>query len=129
MHGPMPHGAMMFSPFMHALHQLNLTAEQKQSIESIMAAQRDQAKAAMKSAHDNMDALANPGDPSYAAAIAAAKTQAAAEIQKRSDIEVQIYSLLSNEQKTQLPKVIADMKAKHEAHRATHQHGPASTGN
>jgi Spy/CpxP family protein refolding chaperone len=73
-----------------------------------------------------VDVLANPGDPNYVSAVTAAKAAATNRIQQRSDLQVQIYGLLTPEQQGKLPQVLADMKA----HRAGEQkHGPATPVN
>jgi len=118
-HGSPGHGmprANVDGPFLHAIQRLNLTAEQKATIHGYLetAKQRDRAN----NAQTNVDALANPGDPNYLSAIAAAKNAAAARIQQRSDLQVQIYGSLTPEQQVKLPQVLAEMKAQQQQHRA-----------
>ena len=115
----------MGDPFMMAVHQLALTPDQKTSIQSLETAAR-QAHMAQAATADGalFVTLGNPGDPGYAAALASAKTKAANMIQARSDLDVQIYALLSSDQKTQLPQVLAAMQAKFQARRANWHHGP-----
>ena len=110
---PGARGAMA-SPFMRAIHQLNLTDEQRQSIRTVLQNQRQQAQANAGVNRPDIEALANPGDPNYAAAVTAAKTAAANAIDRRSAVEQQIYGLLTPEQQAQLPKVLADMKTRME---------------
>jgi Spy/CpxP family protein refolding chaperone len=122
--------ALLEGPFLHAIHQLNLTADQQTTINGFMDAARKRIKSDTVS-QSNVDALSNPGDPNYKAAVSAAKTLAANRIQQRSDLEVQIYGALTAEQQAKLPKVLADMKAQHAQHHANGQqkHGqtPAAT--
>jgi Spy/CpxP family protein refolding chaperone len=56
--------------------------------------------------------LANPGDPGYTDAVEAAKTNAQDLVQRRSDLHVQIYAVLTPEQQAKLPAVLANMEAK-----------------
>jgi Spy/CpxP family protein refolding chaperone len=120
-----PGGPGFEGPFMHVIHQLNLTADQQRIIDGYIQTAKQQHKANMGSM-PNMAVLANPGDPNYAAALAEAKTAAVNHIQQLSDLEIQIYDVLTAEQKAQLPTVLAAMKAKHaEHHPGMHPHpGP-----
>jgi len=111
------HGRHMPSLFMASLHQLNLTDAQHKSVESLLDGFKQQREANKSAERSNLAALGNPGDKNYAAAVQAAKTQAAADIQQRSDLETQIYNLLTAEQKAKLPQVLANMKAKHDERR------------
>jgi Spy/CpxP family protein refolding chaperone len=113
-------GAMMEGPFFHAIHQLNLTAEQQTTVHGYLETARQQSRASVASQLDST-ALANPGDPNYLAAITTAKNAAAARIQQQSELQVQIYGLLTPEQQAKLPQVLADMKAQHEQRRADWQ--------
>jgi Spy/CpxP family protein refolding chaperone len=115
------HSGPMKSPFMRAVHQLNLSSDQQERIHSMLSTQRQQAKVTMSAQRANAQVLANPGDPGYVAAVAAEKSAAAAAIQARSDLEVQIYGILSSDQQAQLPKVLADMKARADQRRAQWQ--------
>lgn len=114
-------GAKEGGPFMHAVRQLDLTDDQRQRIRSMISADREQAKANRSAQRANLKALANPGDPGYADAVAAAKNAATTAIQNRSNLEVQIYGVLTPDQQAQLPKVLADMKARAEQRRAEWQ--------
>jgi len=116
--------------FMRAVHQLDLSDDQKQRMHSLVATNRDQARASFSTQRANRETLANPGDPNYAAAVQAAKTAAATAIQDRSDLQVQIYGLLTTDQQAQLPKVLADMKTRGEERRMDWQqrHGTQSSG-
>jgi Spy/CpxP family protein refolding chaperone len=103
-------------PFLPAIQRLNLTAEQKATIHGYVETARQQNR--VTAAQINIEALANPGDPNYVSAIAAAKTAAAARIQQHSDLQVQIYGLLTPEQQAKLPQVLAEMKAQQQQRRA-----------
>jgi Spy/CpxP family protein refolding chaperone len=114
------HGGLMLGMTLRATRQLNLTAEQQASIKSILANAREQRKAAHASGQAPVDmaVLANPGDPNYATALQAAKTLAASRIQTESELQGQIYNVLTAEQKAQLPTVLASMKAEAAQRRA-----------
>jgi Spy/CpxP family protein refolding chaperone len=107
------HGGMLLGMTLRATKQLNLSAEQQASIKSILANARAQAKAAHAAGQAPMDmsTLANPGDPNYATALQTAKTFAATRLQQQSELQGQIYNLLTAQQKAQLPTVLASMKA------------------
>src|SRR5262245_5417323 len=68
-HGPHGmHGGGMDFGFMHALHQLNLTDAQKQSVKSILDSNREQSRSFHESLRANHQALSTmaPDDPNYA---------------------------------------------------------------
>lgn len=107
--------------FMAALRQLDLSAEQQQSIRSLMQNARQQAKANASGQSVDRSALENPGDPNYAAAVSNAETTATKRIQQESYLKSQIYNLLTADQKAKLPQVLADMKAQAEQRRTEWQ--------
>jgi Spy/CpxP family protein refolding chaperone len=127
------HAGMLVGLTLRATKQLNLTAEQQASIKSVLSAARTQQKAAMAAAQGgrvDVTALGNPGDPNYATALQSAKTLAANRIQHESELQAQIYNVLTPEQKTQLPTVLAGMKAKAAQRRAAwlQKHAEGTTG-
>lgn len=127
------HGGMLLGMTLRATRQLNLTADQKASIKSILANARAQRQAAHASGQAPVDmaVLANPGDPNYATALQSAKTLAANRIQNESELQGQIYNVLTAEQKAQLPTVLASMKAQAAQRRANWEQrhaGPGSAG-
>jgi Spy/CpxP family protein refolding chaperone len=128
------HGGMLLGMTLRATKQLNLTADQQASIKSILANARAQAKAAHAAGQAPMDmtALGNPGDPNYATALQSAKTFAANRIQQESELQGQIYNVLTAQQKAQLPAVLASMKAQAAQRRANweqkHANGASSAG-
>ena len=125
MAGQMP----LDGPFLHAIHQLNLSANQQSTIHGYLETARQQMQSGAD-ARMNVETLANPGDPNYVSAVAAAKASAASRIQQRSDLQVQIYGLLTPEQQAKLPQVLSDMKAQHARHHAEatmhHESAPAT---
>ncbi len=127
------HGGMLVGLTLRATRQLNLTADQQASIKSILANARAQMKAAHASGQAPVDmaVLANPGDPNYATALQSAKTLAANRIQTESELQGQIYNVLTAEQKAQLPTVLAAMKAQAAERRANWEQkhaGPSTSG-
>ena len=128
------HGGMLVGMTLRATKQLNLTADQQASIKSILANAHAQAKAARASGQAQIDmaVLANPGDPNYATALQSAKTLAANRIQTESELQGQIYNVLTPEQKAQLPTVLASIKAQAAQRRANweqkHAAGTSSAG-
>jgi len=114
------HGGFMLGMTLRATKQLNLTADQQASIKTILSTARAQAKAAhaANAASVDMTVLANPGDPNYATALQSAKTLASTRIQNQSELQGQIYNVLTAQQKAQLPTVLASMKAQAAQRRA-----------
>ncbi len=93
-----------------ALHALELTDAQQQQVHAILSKAREQSKAERGGgAGSGAEAavLANPGDPKYSEAVQAAKTRAAERIQRVSDLKLQLYNVLTPEQKSQYSKMIA----------------------
>ena len=110
-----------------AFHDLDLTPEQRLKMRTIVAAAHLQAlqqEAARKPGDaPDMAALMNPGDPNYASAVQAAKKRAADHIQRISDLKLQLYNVLTPEQKTKFAAHIAASKARM-AQRAEDPKGP-----
>jgi Spy/CpxP family protein refolding chaperone len=115
-HGP---GALV-GTLLRATRQLNLTAEQQSQIKTILSNARAQWKANL-SAPADITVLGNPADPNYATAVQAAKTNVANRVQLESEVEGQVYNVLTTEQKAQLPAVLASMKAQMAQRRAAWQ--------
>jgi Spy/CpxP family protein refolding chaperone len=114
-------GSMLVGALVHATKQLDLTAEQQQSIKTILSTARAQREANAQASPLDLTVLANPGDPNYPTALQNAKTLAADRIQRESELQNQIYNVLTPQQKTKLPQVLADMKAKFQQRRAAWQ--------
>ena len=112
--GPHHQGPGGGLPFMGALKKLNLTAEQQQSIHGILGASKPQRESLREQEHANLAALATtmPDDPNYATLVQTQKTLAGNAIQLRSDLAVQLFAVLTPQQKAQLPQILADAKAK-----------------
>jgi periplasmic protein CpxP/Spy len=126
------HGGFLLGMTLRATKQLNLTADQQASIKTILTTARAQAKAAHAAGTSTVDmtALANPGDANYATALQTAKTASATRIQNESEIQGQIYNVLTAAQKAQLPTVLASMQAQAAARRAAweQKHAASTTG-
>jgi Spy/CpxP family protein refolding chaperone len=107
------HGMMIGGGLLRAVHQLNLTPAQQQSVHTILTAAHAQF-AAERKADGAVDftVLSNPGDPNYAAAIQELQTRMTNRIQEQSQTEQAIYKVLTKEQQEQLPTILANMKAK-----------------
>ncbi len=101
-----------------ALHALELTDAQQQQVHAILSKAREQSKVerggGAGSGRNDGSArraeaavLANPGDPKYSEAVQAAKKRAAERIQRVSDLKLQLYNVLTPEQKSQYSKMIA----------------------
>jgi protein CpxP len=115
-----PDGRTMGGGMMHALHQLNLSDAQKQNVKQILVNARTQFKSERQSAGTpDFAALSNPGDPNHAAALQNLQARVTARIQARDQLQLQIYGVLTTEQKTQLASVLAARQAKMAQHGAT----------
>lgn len=126
-------GGMLLGLTLRATKQLNLTTEQQASIKTILSNAHAQAKAAHAAgAPVDMAVLGNPGDPNYATALQSAKTFASSRIQTESELQGQIYNVLTAQQKAQLPTVLASIKAQAAQRRAEweqkHGSGTSSSG-
>ena len=121
------HGGMLVGTLLRATHQLNLTADQQTQIKGILSAARNQHTTTPTT---DMTVLGNPGDPNYAAALEGARSQASTRLQREIELQGQIYNVLTPDQKTKLPQVLAAMKTKAEQRRATwlQQHAAGTTG-
>jgi Spy/CpxP family protein refolding chaperone len=126
------HGGFLLGMTLRATKQLNLTADQQASIKTILSTARAQAKAAHAAgaAQVDMSVLGNPADPNYATALQTAKTAASTRIQNESEIQSQIFNVLTPQQKAQLPTVLASLKAQAAARRASweQKHATGTTG-
>jgi protein CpxP len=108
------------APLAHLVHKLDLTDEQRQSLRSLLESARANSASlrAQQRAHFEASLTTLPDSPNYPALIEERKQLAAAAIQQRSDLNVQIYALLTPEQKAKIPSLIEDMKAKAKERRA-----------
>lgn len=113
-HGP---GMMMGGGLLRAFRQLNLTAAQQQNVKSILQNAHQQFAAERQAGGGpDFSVLSNPGDPNYASAMQSLQSRMAERLQQRAQIQQQLYGVLTAEQKTQLPGILANMKAKMAQH-------------
>ena len=125
-HGPMHrHGG---APLMATLKQLDLTAEQKQSVQAIYESTAEQRKALREQRRANRESLAStlPDDANYPGLIATQKQLAVDAIQQSSDLQTQIFAVLTPEQKAQVPQLMAERKARLDQRRAERQNAGRS---
>jgi Spy/CpxP family protein refolding chaperone len=113
-------GGFMLGTMLRASRQLNLSSEQQSQIKTILLSARSQMRAQGPGAGADIAVLGNPADPNFATALQTAKMAAANRIQRESELQAQVYNVLTTEQKAQLPGVLAGMKAKMAARRAQH---------
>ena len=99
---------------LRSFRALDLTAAQQQQVRIILGKARTQFEAQRSHPEPQTDglALANPGDPGYASAVQAAKKRATDRIQQQSDLNQQLYNVLSADQKTQFSKILSNWKAR-----------------
>lgn len=111
------------SALMSTLKQLDLTAEQQQSVHAVFQTSGEQRKALGERRKANHEALATilPDDPKYPALIEERKRLASQAIQQASETESQIYALLTPEQKAKLPQLLAERKAQWDQRRQSRQ--------
>jgi len=119
-------GAGPVGVLLRAAHQLNLSADQKQSIKTLLMQARSAQRAAAGTGPD-MTVLGNPGDANYASAMQGLQSRASNRIQAQSELASSIYNVLTPEQKQQLPTVLANLKAQAQARRAAWQAKHAGT--
>jgi Spy/CpxP family protein refolding chaperone len=107
-------------PFARLIQKLDLTDEQRQSLSSLIESSKPQQEALREQHRETMKAAMTtlPDDPNYPALIAKRKELASASIQQRSDLNVQIFALLTPEQKAQVPALIEEMKTRAKQWRA-----------
>src|SRR5579863_6863216 len=86
---------------LRSFHELNLTPAQQQQLHGILSTARQQFESQRASGAPDMAAMMNPGDPNYGAAVQAAKKRAADRIQRMSDLKLQLYNVLTPDQKAQ----------------------------
>ena len=108
-HGEGPVGGLAL---LRSLRTLNLSEAQQQQVHTILDNARTQRAGKIPLAPTDRLVLANPGDPGYASAVQAAKARAAERIQNQSDLNQQLYQVLSADQKAQLSKTLANWKAR-----------------
>lgn len=101
-------------PLARLVQQLDLSDAQRQSIRSLLESAKPQHAALRKQQREAIKEAMNtlPDDPNYPAVVQKRKDLAAAAIQQRSDLNVQIYALLTPEQKAEVPALIEKMKAR-----------------
>jgi Spy/CpxP family protein refolding chaperone len=113
------------------LHKLNLTAEQKIQVKSILEGQKARFQALEATIKANRESLATtpPTDPGYPALVQTAQSNAATHITLETQAWTQIYgSVLNKAQQQAIPGIVAAAKAEREAKfaawRAQHPNGP-----
>jgi Spy/CpxP family protein refolding chaperone len=117
-------GAGPVRALLRATRQLNLSADQKQSIKTLLMQARSQHRGV--GTGPDMTVLGNPGDANYGTAVQSLQSRAASRIQEESALASSIYNVLTPEQKQQLPTVLANLKAQAQARRAAWQAQHAS---
>lgn len=86
-----------------------------------MLEQARRSRAAARSRPFDLAVIADPGNPGYARAVAAAKTQAVDRIERRSELATQIYQVLTPAQRHDLATLLAADDIRLEARRARMQ--------
>jgi Spy/CpxP family protein refolding chaperone len=101
------------------LDQLSVTPEQTTQIQAIFAQARPRLQAVHESGRANREQLevTPPTDPGYAGMVAAAKSNAAEQIQLMSDLWTQVYAKLTPAQRAQIPGIVAAQRAERTSQR------------
>jgi len=86
---------------------LQLTDAQRESIRQVMQDARAAARSQPRPSAAELQALVIPTDPNHANALEAAKQRAVARVQNRADVGARIYALLTPEQQSKLPQLLA----------------------
>jgi Spy/CpxP family protein refolding chaperone len=126
-------GMAMDGGFGRALKELNLSDDQKKSVQDIFTAARPEFDSMRQSMHTMVESLGNtmPDDPNYAAVVEQATRDsqqlAASMVKQASDLKTRLYGVLNADQKARLPAVIKQMQAEHASHR--HGAAPATDSN
>jgi Spy/CpxP family protein refolding chaperone len=110
------HGGMSF-----VLHKLDLTAEQRIQVKSILGGEKGQFQTLHVGAKANRHALAvtAPTDPGYPALIQTAQTNAATRIKLESEAWSAIYTtVLTTQQRQAIPGIVAAAEQQREARQA-----------
>jgi Spy/CpxP family protein refolding chaperone len=106
-------------PLIAGLRQLKLSDDQISSIRKIFSAHRDEIRAARTNAHEKLENFValDPQAADYAATItqlaSVAQNKVVERMQHAADIQTQIYSILTAEQKAQLPTIAESVMQKH----------------
>jgi periplasmic protein CpxP/Spy len=117
-----PHGWHHHGGPWHLLSKLNLTADQKAQVKTIMTAARPQMESLHQQMHANMLKLQQtaPTDPNYTTITSqVSQTHGSLQAQmltQHAEIRAQVFKVLTPAQQTQLATLEAQMQA--------HKHGP-----
>jgi len=113
--GPEGHGHHGGGPFMHELKKLNLTESQTATIKGYVQTFREQGRSdfqAMRATHHAFETTA-PGSAGYSTVVTqmsdAAATMARDRVQKEAALRAQIFSVLTDAQKSQLISALASL--------------------
>jgi Spy/CpxP family protein refolding chaperone len=121
-----------FPPLQRMARALELSPEQEQTIRGVMAEAKPRFQALRKNARETRKTLmaANPDDPNYAADVAAASHvssgNAAELVTLAAGVKVQVYALLTDEQKAKASELMANMGERGGRFKRRGRHGPKS---
>ncbi len=99
-------GPMLAGALLRQVRELNLTDQQRQHVRDILTQARRQQSNASRPPLD-IAVLGDPGSAGYARAVQAEKDRAADRIQRQSNLETQVYNVLTSTQKRQLATLLA----------------------
>lgn len=109
-HGPGMGEAAFGGGLIKVLRQLNLSDAQKQQVHTILRTAHDQSQVDRRGEIADLPAFGNPGDPQYAAAVQAAETRATQRVLHWSEIQQQVYAVLTPAQQAQLPQLLTALQ-------------------
>jgi Spy/CpxP family protein refolding chaperone len=110
------------APFSHILHKLNLSAQQKSVVKSLVAqarSERASQRDALLANHVALEATP-PNDANYAGLVSTAQANATAAVQARANLWSQIYGVLTPDQRAQIPGIVAAEQARRAQWQAQH---------
>jgi len=110
---------------LRVLPELDLSADQRQQIKTILGTARAQWRSETSHYAQNSVALGNPGDPNHAAAVQAAQARAAERVQRWSEVQTQVFAVLTPDQQAKLPQLLAQQRRSKTRHAAAPAAPPA----
>jgi len=121
-----------FPPLQRMTRALELSPEQEQTIRAVMTEAKPRFQALRSSARETRQTLmaANPDDPNYATDVAAASQASAGNaaelVTLAAEVKVQIYAMLSDDQKAKASELMANMGERRGRFKRRGRRGPKS---
>jgi len=110
-------GPMLVAVLLRQVRELDLSDQQRQRVRDIFAGVRKQRQSGAARAPLDIAVLGDPGSPGYATAVQEAKNRAVERIQRQSELETQVYDVLTPVQKRELATLLAADQVRMQARR------------